>query len=143
MASTAVIPPLNNNKRSANLPNSTTQITKKQKKALATAEKKEVNLKRIKEASKDLLSYDASNLTLTTPPEIKPCIKATDDVLTVGSYVEVIEDYSKGFNRPSGCGYVLRVTDKVIDVKYTAAHDSGRRHTNIPLTKARSRRWSR
>ena len=75
-------------------------------------------------------------MTLTTPPEIKPCIKATDDVLTVGSYVEVIEDYSKGFNRPSGCGYVLRVTDKVIDVKYTAAHDSGRRHTNIPLTKA-------
>ena len=109
MASTAVTPPLYNNKQSANLPNSTTQLTKKQKKMLTAAEKKEINLKRIKEASKDLLSYDASNLTLTTPSEIKPYIKAIDDVFTVGSYVEIIEDYDKDFNRPLGCGYILRV----------------------------------
>ena len=32
--------------------------------------------------------------------------------------------------------HVLRVTDKVIDVKYTPVYDSSRRHINIPLSKA-------
>ena len=74
-------------------------------------------------------------MTLTTPPEINPCIKVIDDVFTVGNYVEVIGKHSKGFKRPPSCGYVLRVIDKVINVKYAPTHDSTKRHANIPLSK--------
>ena len=62
--------PLDNNKRTIDVPNSTTQLTKKQKKALAVAEQKELNLERVKADSKSLLSYDAYNIVLTTTPEI-------------------------------------------------------------------------
>ena len=120
MTSSFVTPALDNNKRTNAIPSSSTQLTKKQKKALAVAEQKEVNLNRIKLAFKGQLSYDASLITLTTRPEVKPCIESIykEYEYTIGSYVEVIQDYSKGLNRPAGCGFVIRVTDKVIDVKY-------------------------
>ena len=53
MTSSFFMPALDNNKRTNAIPNSTTQLTKKQKKALAVAEQKEVNLNRIKLAFKD------------------------------------------------------------------------------------------
>ena len=68
------------------------QLTKRQKKAIAVAEKKEQDLNRIKEASKSLLSFDATNTALFTSPDIKPCIRVKDNDFTIGSYVEVIED---------------------------------------------------
>ena len=98
---------------------------------MAKAEQKEANLNRIKEASKSLLSYDASNSILTTAPEIKPYIKVNDNEFAIGSYVNVLADYSTGFNRPPGCGCVLRIANDVIDVKYSPAHDGGRLHRNL------------
>ena len=83
------------------------------------------NLNRIKEASKSLLSFDATNTALFTSPDIKPCIRVQDNDFTIGSYVEVIEDYTAGYNRPSGCGYVIKVNENTIDVKYSCAHDGG------------------
>ena len=48
-------------------------LSKKQKKALADAERKELNLKRITEANIGLNSYDSQRI-LTTRPDIKPFI---------------------------------------------------------------------
>ena len=94
--SATITPPPDNNKRTHEPPDTTAQLTKKQKKALAKAEQKEANLNRIKEASKSLLPYDASNSILTTAPEIKPYIKVNDNAFTIGSYVDVLADYSTG-----------------------------------------------
>ena len=115
MTSSFVTPALDNNKRTNAIPSSSTQLTKKQKKALAVAEQKEVNLNRIKLAFKGQLSYDPSSITLITRPEVKLCIESIykEYEYTIGSYVEVIQDYSKGLNRPAGCGFVIRVLDDV------------------------------
>ena len=76
-------------------------------------------------------------MILFTSPDVKPYIVTTDlDRFTIGDYVQVLEDYTTGYNRPSGCGYVSRVTNDVVDVKFTPAHDGGRLHKDIPLTKA-------
>ena len=73
--SATITPPSDNNKRMHEPPNTTAQLTKKQKKALAKAEQKEANFNRISAANKTILSYDATKLILITPPEIKPFIK--------------------------------------------------------------------
>ena len=107
MTSTSLIPslmpPSDNNGRTVVSHNTTTtSLTKKQKKALAVAAQKELNLQRIASANKTILSYD-ENLIMTTAPEIKPFIKATDmnnNVFRVGDYVGVLADFSCGYNRP-------------------------------------------
>ena len=133
--SATITPPSDNNKRMHEPPNTTAQLTKKQKKALAKVEQKEANFNKISAANKTILSYDATKLVLITPPEIKPFIKDNDHTFTIGSYVEVLEDYTTGLNRPSGCGYVKQITNDVMDVKFTPAHDGGRLHKNIPISK--------
>ena len=102
-----ITPLSDDNRRTIDVPNSTTQMTKKQKKALAVVEQKELNLESTKATSKSLLSYDASNVVLATAPEIKSFVKATvNHDYTIGSYVEVFEYYSRGFNCPFSCGYI-------------------------------------
>ncbi len=122
----------------------TVQLSNKKKKALADAEHKELNLKRITEANKGLNSYDSQRI-LTTCPETKPFIipklhpnSPTDTTMSEGTYVEVSTDTSPGMNCPQGYGYVTKVykisgTTLVADVKYTPAYDGGRKFKAIPL----------
>ena len=112
--SATIIPPSDNNKRTHEPPNTTAQLTKKEKKALAKAEQKEANFNRISAANKTILSDDATKLILITPPEIKPFVKDNDHTFTIGSYVEVLEDYTTGLNRPSGCGSVKQITNDLM-----------------------------
>ena len=81
---------------------------------MAKAEQKEANFNRISAANKTILSDDATKLILITPPEIKPFVKDNDHTFTIGSYVEVLEDYTTGLNRPSGCGSVKQITNDLM-----------------------------
>ena len=65
--------------------------------------------------------YNTSNVVLTTASEIKPFVKATVNHYKIGSYVKVIEDYSRSFNYLSGYGYIKRITNNGMDIKYTPA----------------------
>lgn len=127
------------NKRTQGTSTTTTQLTKKQKKVLATAKVKEINLEKIIEANKTLCSYSVNDAILTTPAEVKPFIKSPEIEFRIGMYVEVPSDTSSGKNRPSGYGYITQVytedTINVVDVKFTAAHDGGRLHKKIESSK--------
>ena len=81
---------------------------------MSVAEQKGVNLSRIKEASINMLVYDNSNYVLFTPPEIKSRITTNYNCYTIGSYVEVFEDYIAGFNRSSSCGYIERIAKNTL-----------------------------
>ena len=68
----AITPPSDNSNNDAVVsPNSTAQLTKKQKKALAVAVLKELNLQRIASANTTILSYD-ERCIMTTAPDVKP-----------------------------------------------------------------------
>ena len=81
---------------------------------------------------------------MTTSPDVKLFIKATDrnmnnnNVFGLEDYVDVQADFSSGCNRPTGCGFVEKVDDNLLSVRYTSAHDVGRRHNNIPAFMALS-----
>ena len=148
MTSTSVIPSLippsdNNGNTVVSHNTTTTTLTKKQKKAIAVAEHKELNLARISSADKTILSYDDA-MIMTTPPAVKPFIKATDrninnnNVFRLGDYVDVQPDFSSGRNRSAGCGFVEKVDADFVCVRYTPAYDGGRRHNKIPASMALS-----
>jgi len=136
-----VIPPSDNSGSTVVSPNIATTLTKKQKKAIAVAEQKELNLARISSANKTILSYDDA-MVMTTSPDVKPFIKATDmnisnnNTFRIGDYVDVQADFSRGCNRPAGCGFVEEIGANFVCVRYTPAHDGGRRHNKIPTSKA-------
>ena len=71
-----------------------------------------------------------------TPLELKPHITANCNSFTIESYDEVYKDCASGFDIPSDCGYVERIVNNVIGVKYTPAYYSDRPHKNIPISKA-------
>ena len=129
--------PLDNNTPTHEPPTTTAQLTKKQRTALAKAEQKELNLNRISAANKRILAYD-NTLIMTTTTDVKPFKDVTDinnNLFRIGDYVDVREDFSAGYNMPAGCGYVLEADQNFVCVRYTPAHDSGRRHNKIPTSK--------
>ena len=95
MASIPPPPPI------AGAPNSsisTVVLTNKERKALAAVKLKEVNLNRIKEANKNMNSFDP-NRTMFTAPTLKPFIPlvsvtSSNETFTNGTYVEVAADTS-------------------------------------------------
>ena len=75
---------------------------------------------------------------MTTTTEVKPFKEVTginNNVFRVGDHVDVRADFSAGYNRPAGCGYVMDSVYSYVSVRYTPAHDSGRRHNKIPTSK--------
>jgi len=98
-----VIPPSDNSGSTVVSPNIATTLTKKQKKAIAVAEQKELNLARISSANKTILSYDDA-MVMTTSPDVKPFIKATDmnisnnNTFRIGDYVDVQADFSAWYS---------------------------------------------
>ena len=78
-------------------------------------------------------------MIVTTAPDVKPFLNTgnniDNNVFRVGDYVYVQEDYSRGYNRPVGCGFVENVNENYMNVRYTPAHDNGRCHTKIPTSK--------
>lgn len=115
-------------------------LLKNRRRSLAVAEQKELNIKRIVEANKRILSYDDTTV-MTTAPEVKPYINTnmTNNVFRIGDYVEVSADFSAGYNRPAGCGYITKVetidSTCIVSIKYTEAHDGGRTHGKISSSK--------
>ena len=66
-----------------------------------------------------------------TPLEINQHITANYNSFKIESYVEVRTDYAPGFDIPYGCGYVERIVNNVIAVKYASAQDGDRLHEKI------------
>ena len=127
----ASLPPPPSIDGAPNSSTSTVVLTDKERKALAAVKLKEVNLNRIKEANKNMNSFDP-NRTMFTAPTLKPFIPlvsvtSSNETFTNGTYVEVAADTSAGMNRPMGCGYIIKLhsneSKRVADVKYTAAYD--------------------
>ena len=126
-------------------PETTVQLSKKQKKQLADAQRKEDDLKRITDANISDIIYLDDFRSFTSPPERKPFLELdlhSDDKhgLSVDSYVEVASDFSPYSNRPFGCGFITDLrrspddsSKMVADVKYTKGHDGGRKHKAIPV----------
>ena len=56
-------------------------------------------------------------------------------IFRIGDYVDVQANFSNGFNRLAGCGFVERLDGDLMTVKYTPEYDSGRRHNKIPTSK--------
>ncbi len=139
MASLPPPPPINGTPNSSTL---TTVLTNKEKKALAAVKLKEINLTWIKEANKNMNSFDP-NHTMFTSPMLKPFIPlesttSSNKTFTNGAYVEVAANTIAGMNRPMGCGYIIKLhsikSKPVADVKYTMAYDGDRTFKSIPLT---------
>ena len=103
MTSTSVLPSLIPPSTVVSPNTTTTSLTKKQKKAIAVAEQKELNLARISSANTTILSYN-DNMIMATSPDVKPFIKATDrnmnnnNLFRLGDYVDVQADISSGCN---------------------------------------------
>ena len=120
----------------------TVQLSKKQRKQLADAKQKEVDLNRITDANiSDIIYLEEGIRSFTSPPERKPFLELDfKRGLSIDLYVEVTSDFSPYFNRPFGCGFITDLrkcpddsSKMVADVKYTKGYDGGRKHKAIPV----------
>ena len=61
-------------------------------------------------------------MIMMTAPEVKPFIQATgmnNNVLRLDDYVDVLADFSRGYNRSAGCVFFEKLDDNFLSVRYT------------------------